>query len=111
MAEPDEPRGDPSNYAQPGGRGARGNRGQFWGGLIGGSVGSLIFWSIFMFAAGGSKPGVAIFAFLIAKVVVGLALSLSSRWRAAGSGVFLSLGVGTLIFLGTCGIAVAHWLN
>ena len=113
MPDPDHPTPNPLDYQRPAGRVPQpGDRRQFWTGLVAGSVGSMVFWGILLLALqGGSKPLITIFAFLAIKLLVGILLSLSSNWKLVGRGLFISLGVGTLIFLGTCGIAVTTALN
>lgn len=108
MSDSNDPPRAKLNYEPSPGRGPRQvNRRQFWTGLIAGSVCSIIFWGV-LFFSGIGKPLVAGFAFLTAKLLAGIALSVSSRWKSAGGGLVISLGVGALIFLGTCGIAVAY---
>ena len=113
MSDPDHPTANPLDYQRPPGRVPQpGDRRQFWTGLVAGSVGSLIFWGILLLALQvGGRPLIAIFAFLAIKLAVGIGLSVSSRWKLVGRGLFISLGVGTLIFLGTCGIAVTTALH
>jgi hypothetical protein len=108
MPDSTKPSSEPLDYERPPDH-LQGNRRQFWTALVAGSVCSLIFWIIFMVSAGGmGRPLVAIFVFLAAKLVVGIGLSLSNQWKLAGRGLFISLGVGALILLGTCGIAVLN---
>jgi hypothetical protein len=106
MPDPDEPSSKPLDYERPPAQ-SQGNRRQFWTGLIAGSVCSLIFWTTLVFHGLGGRPFVALFVFLAAKMLAGVLLSASARWRSAGSGLFISLGVGALISLGTCGLAAA----
>lgn len=106
MADQNDSSPHPLNYEPPQRRGRR----QFWTAVIVGSSCSLIFWTCFMILAEQMRhPFVPIFVFLTAKLVAGILLSSSSRWKSAGGGLFISLGVGALIFLGTCGIAIVKW--
>jgi len=113
MSDPNHSSPNPLDYEPPAGqRPQEGGRRQFWTGLVAGSVASMIFWGILLLALqGGNRPLIAIFAFLTIKLLIGIGLSLSNRWKLAGRGVFISLGVGTLIFLGTCGIAASSFLR
>jgi hypothetical protein len=106
MSDSDKPSSKPLDYERPAPQ-SQGNRRQFWTGLIAGSVCSLIFWATLVFHGLGHNPLVPLFVFLAAKMLAGVILSASARWRSAGSGLFISLGIGALISLGTCGLAAA----
>lgn len=108
MSDPDHPNPNRLDYQPPAGaRPPEGNRRQFWTGLVAGSIASLIFWGLLFLVLFKhvNRPLIPISAFLTIKMLTGIGLSLSRRWKIAGRGLFISLGVGTLIFLSTCGIA------
>jgi hypothetical protein len=79
-------------------------RQRFGFGLVGGSVASIMFWTIVSSRGwAGHQPvrEIAI-CFIVMKFTLGVALTFLRGWTAMGLGVLLSMGVGALVLAGTC---------
>jgi hypothetical protein len=78
-------------------------------GLVAGSLLSLIVWPLaWKFGQQGATLAYIIIGMIALKVVASTACMVSPRWRPMGSGVLASMGVGFLIFFGTCSLIGLH---
>jgi hypothetical protein len=78
-------------------------------GLLGGSLLSLIVWPLtWKFGQQGNTIMAVIIAMVAVKVVTAIVCTASPRWRPLGAGLLASMGVGFLIFFGTCAMTFMH---
>ena len=76
-------------------------------GLFVGSLVSLVIWPLVAHSQG-SWALYALLAVPLAKLVTGVVLAVMPQWRTLGAGILTSIGVGFLIFFGTCWVTIAH---
>src|SRR6478735_8938322 len=75
--------------------------------LVTGSLVSLVVWPAVAHSQG-SWALYAILALPLIKLIAGVVFAVMPEWRTLGAGILTSIGVGFLIFFGTCWIVIAH---
>jgi len=74
-------------------------------GLLAGSLLSLIVWPVaWKFGQQGATLAYIIIGMIALKVIASTVCIVSPRWRPMGAGILASMGVGFLIFFGTCSL-------
>lgn len=106
IARPESPTPPSLNYAERRASARRRmtpeDRREFRAALVAGSACSLVFWTlVFSGMLGNAAPALAVL-FVVSKMSVTMVLFYKSGGTPAGLGVLLSMGIASLILIGTC---------